>query len=200
MLDTTFPESQAPLLKRVQSLFPRDTRIKFVPSLTGMEAGLGQSLQLGGRAGLEVDLSNLLHEIGHLIDIDDARVIQQGWGLFYPEIAVGGRNCQAPETSKAVLREVRVIAWQDLLAEQVGFKSDPKEFIKSLRWMADFVFIPVPSVEKEDSREYDARRISWLFQQFETFRATLKIEEAVREIHRKSQVVTRQLNKLGRMV
>lgn len=75
-------------------------------------------LVLGMRAGPEVKKINLLHEMAHFIEIDDARCMVYGWGLKVPETYIPGhRPFYDPQTFQAGAREIRVSAIQRVLAQ-----------------------------------------------------------------------------------
>jgi hypothetical protein len=125
------------------------------------------SLVLGGRAGYEVCLTNLIHEMGHLVEIDDARIMEYSWGLTLPEVYLPGRYSRmapTPATTQACLRECRVIAMQWLLQNAIGITTSALEAVSSLQYMPDFFLAPGVSDQdkldflKEQMLEYAANK------------------------------------------
>lgn len=93
-------------------------------------------LLFGGRAVSyhEPEMFNVIHEMAHLIEIDDARAITPGWGLqagTWKEIPGlwSGREAQ---TAQCIEREVRVMAIQAVITEHLGFAVDYHEMAKLL--------------------------------------------------------------------
>lgn len=99
-------------------------------------------LQLGGRAGPTVHISNLCHEMAHLVEIDDARCGQPGWGLQLPKVFIYDRMCLNPETNQATRREVRVAAYQLNLMRHLGLRATPAGLVRAYTFLPDWCFVP----------------------------------------------------------
>lgn len=134
-------------LAKIKSLFFQDSLILIKESLEGSQVNDQNQLVLGCQAGPAKDVDNLLHEMGHFIEINDQRILRTGWGLAYPEIEVCGQICREPRTTQAIERELRVFAIQKHLIEMVGLLVEPnyeKNKAQIIKWMNDFVLIPEP--------------------------------------------------------
>jgi len=83
IIDRDIPDSEKSILPLVQALFPESVPIKFVPRVEGMKINSENEMP-------SLSIGNLLHEIGHLIDIDDARASQWGWGVEVPRARSAG--------------------------------------------------------------------------------------------------------------
>lgn len=96
--------------------FFNQARVFYKPGLEGSKWIRGK-FYIGDRAGLQVHIGNLLHEIAHFIEIDDERCFKDDWGLIYP---------QQPKTFQAVQREARVwgIQWCLCDTKQIKFMFD----------------------------------------------------------------------------
>lgn len=75
---------------RLVNLLPKNTPVYIAQHLEGAtyirdtDAGKLRdlprfSLSVGAKAG-NVSFANVLHEVGHFIDIDDRRILQPSWG------------------------------------------------------------------------------------------------------------------------
>lgn len=105
----------------------------------------GTTLILGCRAGPSLDVDNLLHEMAHLIEINDKRILSWNWGLQYPEVELLGRVFYEPNTIQGLNRELRVFAIQKHLFEicEISVSADYWEKkAKILEWLQDFYLIP----------------------------------------------------------
>ena len=106
---------------------------------------------LGMRAGPEVgDVDSLLHEMGHFIEIDDARCTSYGWGLdvrmaYFP----GHPPCHDPQTFQACEREIRVTAIQQALATHFNNAFDDYFHAKLIwDWVPGSCYIPKDGLPK----------------------------------------------------
>src|SRR5271155_2850520 len=93
---------------------PYDSPIEITVNLEGMRV-IDGCLSLGCRTGPVRTSFGLLHEMSHFVEIDDARMLTEGWGLRLPEVYVPGqyaRMCAVPVTKQATERELRVSAYQ----------------------------------------------------------------------------------------
>lgn len=89
--------------------------------------------------------THIIHEMCHLVEIDDARILQTGWGLRMPQVYVPGRYSRmapVPTTYQAALRETRVIALQHQLQNMLGFIISVREELSSLEGLPDWCNVP----------------------------------------------------------
>lgn len=77
-------------------------------------------------AGPTADVGNLLHEMGHFVEINPERCHRPGWGLGYgKKIVIGGREYdEGMHTKKAIEREIRTFAIQLVLSNHYGITVD----------------------------------------------------------------------------
>lgn len=172
---------------------------------------------LGGKAGPQVHVSNLLHEMAHFIEIDDARCTQPGWGLRVRQVYFMGESYNDPRTYQATLREARVGAIQLELAEFFGVKYDyeepaDKEEDWDLKYTLDATnlakifhrFLPdgVHAFKRFrislKSKDYEQRAIACLAKEIEKRRERLYIEYLWSEFRRKCAIHDRRLAKAVR--
>lgn len=88
---------------------------------------LGMTLGMAIGERMEVPAA-LLHEMGHFIEIDDARTFQTGFGLRYPD-----REHLA--TCRGILRECRVAAIQSVLAKLFNVDGEIVDTVESFRYL-----------------------------------------------------------------
>lgn len=103
--------------------------------------------------------SGLLHEMGHLLEINDARILRWGWGFYYgPEQEIMGRTIAEPRTSQGVWRELKVIAYQKHLSDYYGMPLDLFRAVGALRFVPSWLWFKrdvLPQALKEEI-DYDA--------------------------------------------
>lgn len=111
-----------------------------------------KQLVLGAWAGPRQCITHLMHEMAHLVEIDDKRILKHGWGLKTPEEYIPGRYghfASIPVTAQPSLRECRVIAMQWQLQNYLGIEESPRDAISALKYMPDWCNIPhIPYNEK----------------------------------------------------
>lgn len=121
-------------------------------------------LYLGMRAGPSQCIRFLIHEMAHLVEIDDARMLVRGWGLHLPKIYIPGRYSHmvpVPITHQASLRECRVIALAWHLQNFLGIKESAREMVGSLEYMPDYENV-VPYETGMSLNEIDNLRMNFL--------------------------------------
>lgn len=130
IFDQALPKDQEALFAVIQQRFFRDSPIIVDIHHEGQKVD-GGIITLGCRAGPGINVSNLLHEMSHFVEIDDARIGQPGWGLRY------GKYCYIPgcgwyeqHTGKSIRREMRVGVFQYHLGAELGFYADLEAFIE----------------------------------------------------------------------
>ena len=97
---------------------------------------LDNRFMFGTWAGPTAKESNLLHEIGHFVEIDDARCHLPDWGLKGGKwIEVCGRYInEGMTTKKAVEREIRTIGIALVLHEHFGLAPMDEDVSDSRYW------------------------------------------------------------------
>lgn len=182
---------QQPVLRRVLDWgFQRS--LDFDPNLQGARVVKGRQT-LGLRLGpVKRELDALFHEIGHFIEIDDARICVSGWGLVYgTEIDFGHRVVQEYQSCQGTQREVRVCVIQSLLQEHFGLDPDVTSTLNSLYLIGDDVFIePTPGVEVPGWKSryggaWEKERAATIHQWYAEQRAVARLEDYLNEFERK---------------
>jgi len=181
---------EAGYLKRIRGLFPTESPIELEVRAKSRPYGLPQQkLRLNCQVGPALSVSEgLCHEIGHLLEIDDARVCEPGWGLRLPTHYLLGQSWSEPRTVQSILRECRVIAWQTRLLETVSAPFNPFRFSGSLQYMPDYCLIPI-SRRAKTLEGTDRRRNAWIHAQIREALRTITKERVLPELRRKIGVV-----------
>ena len=85
---------------------------------------------LGWRAGPDTDVRHLLHEMAHLVEIDDARAGEPGWGLRLGRWrSLMGHHWREFRTSAPIRRELRVGAYQFHMGASLGLYESRERFV-----------------------------------------------------------------------
>lgn len=97
----------------------------------------------GWRVGPSKDVDGVVHEMAHLIEIDDARCHLPGWGLWVRQTYIPGHPPFAePHTFQACAREIRVVAIQKVIFESLGLPFDSDYWAKVIYdWVPGNVFV-----------------------------------------------------------
>lgn len=138
------------------------TKLNFSPQVEGNCIDDGRMV-LGMRSGPVKDEDALLHEMGHFVEIDDARCTLPGWGLHVTTVCFPGHPpCLDPRTFQACEREIRVMGIQRVLAAHFNMDFDDFYHAKLIwDWVPGVFFMPgLPSCRDESvSRDdlYKAR-------------------------------------------
>lgn len=143
----------------------------------------------GLRAGPSLSVSFALHELAHLVEIDDRRATMFGWGLDVPTQWVYDRLCAEPVTNQATTRECRVVAYQALLGDAIGLKADIRDTVSALQYMPDWWHVPGRS---------DKARIAWCERQVRKNLQTMTVRQTLDELRRKIQILERRAPQLLR--
>lgn len=102
------------LLSHLDALFFAGNPVSARMTLEGSRIDAG-GIVLGMRAGPVSEIANLVHEMCHLVEIDDSRMTVRNWGLHstgYLAAIAAGRPWFGPTTDQALRREMRVWAYQ----------------------------------------------------------------------------------------
>lgn len=140
MFDTHLSKKEEEILEQVKKDFFLDAAVDIRIRMEGMR--VEETVVLGCQAGPSIALSNLFHEMAHLVEIDSKRATKPNWGLSLRHVKVFGRECAEPITMKATEREIRVFAYQSQLHKLYGLSESIEDGISSLRFMPDWCYVP----------------------------------------------------------
>lgn len=118
------------------SKFTESGTIMVDPDSEGAKYESGR-LTLGMRSGPSQDMTNVLHELAHLVEIEDDRIGSNNWGLRIRRVEILGRLVIDPQTPQATQRECRVFGIQARMMEAVGIPYDMDEFVDLNKWLPD---------------------------------------------------------------
>ena len=120
--------------KRIEAWFRLSPDVVLdINEVVGGESGVvepDRGVVIGCRStyGAEPEYGNGFHEMAHMIDIDDRRVRQPGWGLKFGKwvsfASSYSSGCYEMQTDAGIRREVRVMAIQAVITEHCGFNFD----------------------------------------------------------------------------
>lgn len=147
-------------------------------------------LHLTSFAGPSQCITYAIHEMGHLIEIDDNRVFKRGWGLTTPELYISGRYshmCPVPITWQPSQRECRVIAIQREIERSIGIETSDRDLISSLSFMCDWS--NVPTGEYETILEADENRYNVLERYLNQVSEKYTIQYIMNEWNRKIELI-----------
>lgn len=87
---------------------------------------IDNKLMLMTWAGPTADVYNLFHEMGHLLEIDEARCHLPDWGLKIPPLKFAGGHTYRDNltTPQAIEREIRVFGIQTIFHRHYGYEYD----------------------------------------------------------------------------
>lgn len=189
-------------MSSVLDLFPKNGPIRYQEDIEGQRIAEDGTILLGRRAGSNKDLCNVVHEMGHFVEIDEARMAVWGWGLTLREVVVCGQLCIEPETNQATLREMRVIAFQANVCESFKVPFNLRDQAKSLRWLPDTTWVPLengeaPYGEGHAKRNWcrdkiEASQLKWVLNGIASMRKTYTTELFLSEWHRRIALLESQ--------
>lgn len=173
-------------------IFFKDSPIKIDWELSGSQRVIDNQLVLGSWAGPHQCLKVLIHEMGHLAEIDDARILSHGWGLVMPSTYLPGRYgrlVDVPLTIQGSLRECRAIAMQWHIQNMIGIHESPGDAISSLKFMPDFLNVNFEYFSDDYSKREMERLLYLENKMLEYAREKYTLEYFMSEWTRKSNLL-----------
>lgn len=112
----------------------------------------------GWRVGPVKEMSGVLHEMAHLIEIDDERCHLPGWGLRLRQVEVPGHGMfTEPCTFQACAREIRTVAIQKVITESLSLPFDSSYWAKVIyNWVPGNLFARTEYPEVPDWKDEGA--------------------------------------------
>lgn len=144
----------------------------FTDSIVGVGEGLeGQKVDGGGfvlgcMAGPFQCVTNLLHEMAHLVELEKERLLEfpdGGWGLIHgSRIMIGERPYYDMITDQAVLREARVWAYQVSLQRHYGIDEAVDRTVSSVEYIGSWHIFRAKHGGSESLQQRDRRALKVL--------------------------------------
>lgn len=129
------------VLANIQSEFFKNSVIQLQTDREGQSVDNGNVI-IGCKAGPSLEVSNLLHEMSHLVEIDKPRLTQFGWGLKNGTFwQIGNQSGYVPHTNQSVLREMRVWAFQYNIEQHLGINTTIKELVSAATYLPAFCYM-----------------------------------------------------------
>lgn len=158
-------------------------------------------LLLGCYSTLTDEIGILVHEMGHLVEIDDRRATQENFGLRYkrvvrlPPTRYHHGLYAEPLTSQGVERECRVVAISTRILSALGWGEDAardemEKTLQAFRMLGDWYNIPGARTD-EARREWCRRKVARTQPQW-------PVERVRAEWWRKVVLVTKRLERAER--
>lgn len=183
-----------PLQTLKAEFFAKTKHVVYRPGLEGQWVENGRII-IGERAGPSRSITNLVHEMSHFVEIDDARMCAFGWGLKRPQVVICGQVCNDPKTMQMTERELRVIAYQANVLEFIGKPLNILYNVGALVYVPDFFFVPLEDGrnpwEAEDVayKDKEPSKIRWCRNRVQTLRAEFTLERFFSEWDRKVTIL-----------
>lgn len=155
-----------------------------------------KQLVLGFAAGPLRCITHLIHEMAHLAEIDDARILRHGWGLTTPETYIPGRYARmapVPNTYQPSLRECRVIAMQWQIQNYLGIEETPHNAIRALEFMSDWSNVPYILLQ-DNYKLLNNSRFDFLERTMLEYTRTYTLSFFMKEWKRKVELLQNHLN------
>lgn len=128
---------------QIHKLFFHSKFVKYRIEVQGHKCE-GTQYVLGGTAGPEASISNLLHEICHFAELEPKRLLKfpsYGWGLYQGKFwQIGTSWGHEPSTDQQVQREARVWAMQLSLERHFNINDSAQELVRSAVWLPAWCF------------------------------------------------------------
>ena len=175
-----------------KELFDSFSRIKIDPAVEGCKIKEG-NLVLGCKAGPSQEMSNLFHEMGHMIQSPDNRIGLPSWGLDYKWVDIPPYQSY-PEilTCKDVLLEIDVIGWQAVIEQHfTGSIRCALDNARSLRFLGGWAYYEYDTVRRLnlDYNSGEAMRIHLAQEHVKTLVFQRSYEQFLEEWKRKCSLL-----------
>lgn len=145
------------------------------------------------RAGPEIGVDNLCHELAHFVEIDEARSASQGWGFKYGEtVSIPGHGTwQEFRKDQHIRREIRVWGIQYHLQRWIGKPVEPEELGVVGQYLPDYFRVLPEDLKSTDKEKVTAYFGKLIAEQADNYTAN----QIVAEIKRRRTQLPDYLNK-----
>jgi hypothetical protein len=154
---------------------------------------------LGLRCGPCYTWEALVHEIAHFIEINEARMDQDGWGFKWPQDDPTNGFPQNFATSAHIERELRVHAIALHLFEWAGVNVDPEDLTSSLHFMdywsiyAEIDQIALPTTKNlTHYKVFDRKMQIWGAIKVREYYKNYNIDDILAEWYRRNDLLTKK--------
>jgi len=126
------------------------------------------AFRLGLRCGpTKDDITALMHEMSHFVEIDRRRMNKTGWGFKYGKYwECNGQSGYDPSTNQASKREARVFAIQYHLEKSIGLNRDVlTDYAPTFHYMGDCYYI----ANSYDSSQMEKTVTDWIHENIKLY-------------------------------
>lgn len=161
----------------------------------------------GGRAGPNISVINVFHELGHAAEFGPAEFKQRCFAHGFrfkrpPRVVIMGREYSEPRTMSGTQRELSTFAHQLHLMRKAGVKISDDEFMRDsarcMRFMADWWCVPGES--EEDRTAFCKKEIAELYAKLSGAEVLSKLEswldKSFKRLKRDSAVVNPEYHRV----
>lgn len=196
------PLSQLALLARVESDFFSGNPVSLSVTMEGQGIAHGGNFVLGCRAGPEVGVEYLLHEMAHLADRSIEKLLLKpsyGWGYYTGKPwYIAGQSGIEPYNDKAVLTEARCWAYQVSLMQHYNMPTDVQDIVDSVVYISAFWLYKQRVLTPEQIKDYagsDKEAIRVLAKHVEELSTTTHTFEAFHNAWRERMAILQPIGK-----
>lgn len=156
-------------------------------------------MRMGCRSGPVLELDATLHEIGHMVEIDDDRCGISGWRLRYGRlIHVPGHDPFHEEfkTAQPIEREIRVLGVQACLHDHYGIPYDALGAATSMAFIDSFWYLHYVDYKPSGTtyRDHEKIAIAVIMNRIEDEKTKHTFEAVHREWTRKMGILRQHLD------
>lgn len=139
------------IYKKIENAYFTNNNIQIKLGAEGQSVDYDNEIVfLGNRAGPSSEPLDLFHEMGHLVDIQERKIILSDWGFSYgTPYSIHEQKYFINETYNACKRECKVFAIQKKMAEEFGINADISDLVHSLYLLPDFSNVPGKSQKEK---------------------------------------------------
>ena len=130
------------LLEAVSEKYFSSTKKIVIANIEGQRVDNG-IIYIGAKAGPDSDISNLIHQMCHFVEIDTKRMTKHDWGFKYGKYwNICGQSGYEPSTMQSTDREIRTWAYQYNLLDFYKIPESIEELTGPATWINSFLFVP----------------------------------------------------------
>lgn len=184
------------LFNSVKEKFFSSPGIEAKETTEGLKIKEDGTLILGCMAGPSQEISNLFHEMGHLIVCPDKKVGMYAWGLDYSNIVYipGYQPFIEPLTCQDVLLELKVIGWQAVIEKELtGDIKGSLDNVRALTWLGGWSYYKYEETKDLEYSKKDNAKIEFGQQFIQDFLLKVTFQDFQQEWDRKIKLVEEKM-------